>query len=364
MRISIFLILIILSLSALAQSSKAESKATPVIATEVEHKIIVDEVEALGTLRANESVDLTATVTELVTVINFKDGERVKKGDVLVEMDTSEENAEYAEEQSRLNEARRQVKRLEPLTKKGAASQSILDERQREFETAKARMQAIQSRINERRIVAPFDGVVGLRNISIGALVQPGTMITTIDDDSVMKLDFSIPSVFLSTIASGVDIEARAHAFKDKKFDGTVASVDSRIDPVTRSIKVRAILNNSDRVLKPGLLMSVVLEKDPREAIVIPEEALILESSRFFVLVIAEKQEATTVEMREIKIGKRRRGEVEVLSGLTNGELVVIHGTTRARPGMPVEVSIAESGDENLTEVLYQNGGGIKDSKE
>jgi membrane fusion protein (multidrug efflux system) len=348
----------------LAQFSVAQSKATPVIVTVVEHKAIVDEVEALGTLRANESVDLTATVTELVTVINFKDGERVKKGEVLVEMDTSEEVAEYAEEQSRLNEARRQVKRLEPLTKKGAASQSILDERQREFETAKARMQAIQSRIDERRIVAPFDGVVGLRNISVGALVQPGTMITTIDDDSVMKLDFSVPSVFLSTIAPGIDIEARAHAFRDKVFEGTIASVDSRIDPVTRSIKVRAILENPDRILKPGLLMSVVLEKDPREALVVPEEAMILESNKFFVLVVVENQETTTVEMREIKIGQRRRGEVEVLSGLNDGELIVIHGTTRARPGMPVEVKIAESGDEKLTELLNQNGADIKESKE
>src|SRR5690606_19016453 len=127
---------------------------------------------------------------------------------------------------------------LKPLMERGAASQSAMDQANLDLQTAKSRIAAIESRIQERRIVAPFDGKLGLRNISIGTLAQPGTLITTIDDDSIMKLDFSIPEIFLGSVSENGKITASTRTFPDKQFDGTVASIDSRVDPVTRAIRI------------------------------------------------------------------------------------------------------------------------------
>jgi len=337
--------------SAIAQSSNP----TPVFVAVVERQHFVDKLEALGSLKANENVELTSTVTELVTRINFEDGQRVVKGDVLVEMDADEELAEQAEEQSRIDEAQRQVNRLKPLIARGAASKSALDERQRELQTARARMKAILSRINKRQITAPFDGVVGLRNISVGSLAQPGTQVTTIDDDSVMKLDFSVPEVFLSTLLAGVKIEATSAAYPEDVFRGEIASVDSRINPVTRAIIVRAHLDNASQKLKPGLLMQIALQKNPRQALVVPEEAVIANGRENSVWLIVEKNAVTVVERRPVSIGVRRDGWVEIRDGLISGQQVVTHGTLRVRPGAEVSVMAVERDNESLTELLQQS---------
>jgi len=332
--------------------SQPANKPTPVIVSTIEESAFIDEVEALGTLRANESVDLTSTVTELVTSVNFQDGQRVKQGDVLIEMNATEARAELAEEKSRLAEAKRQVNRLNSLAATNAATEAALDAQTREVETAKARIQAIQSRIAQRKIVAPFDGVVGLRNISIGALAQPGTRITTIDDDSVMKLDFAVPARFLTVLKPGVAIQAEARSYPGEIFTGSIASIDSRIDPVTRSIQVRAIIQNTDRRLKPGLLMHVSLQTNPRSTLVVPEEALTVVGEQSFVFVVNKQQQPHTVEQRSIEIGARRAGKAEVLSGLSNSEQVVVHGTVRIRPGAIVTIVAEEKGDQTLQELI------------
>ncbi|HEY8191159.1 MAG TPA: efflux RND transporter periplasmic adaptor subunit, partial [Alphaproteobacteria bacterium] len=223
-----------------AQNSFAQQKSLPsVIVTQARFDNFEDRVEALGTLRANETVTLMATVTETVSAVNFDDGQRVEKGDILLEMTSAQEKAELNAEQATVGEARRQVERLKPLIEAGAASKSLLDQRQREFDTARARLGAVQSRIGDRVIVAPFSGIVGLRNISVGAVVQPGMRITTLDDDSVMKLDFSVPSVFLDALKPGLKITATSRAYGARVFEGTISSIDSQIDSVTRSIVVR-----------------------------------------------------------------------------------------------------------------------------
>ncbi len=333
----------------------AQAPTTPVIVTEVKSNSFADEVEALGTLKANESVDLASSVTELVTKIHFTDNQRVVKGDILIEMDAAEELAELDEQQSIFDEAQRQVDRLSPLVERGAASASILDENKRDLAGAKARIDAIQSRIDQRIIKAPYDGVLGLRNISVGALAQPGSMITTIDDDSVMKLDFSVPEIFLSTLTKGVEVNAKTEAYPDKIFEGVIDSVDSRIDPVTRSIQARAILDNAEGLLKPGLLMQVVLQKNPRQTLVIPEESLIASGADNFALIVTTMDENTSAEKRKVELGQRQFGEVEILSGLNEGDKIVTHGTLRVRPGAPLEIIAAESDNESLNDLLKQN---------
>lgn len=340
--------------SALAQGERPQP-ATPVIVTEVKQSSFADEVEALGTLIANESVNLASSVTELVTKISFTDNQRVTKGDILVEMDAAEELAELAEQQSMLDEAQKQVDRLSPLVKSGAASASVLDENKRDLASATARVDAIQSRVDQRIIKAPFDGVLGLKNISVGALAQPGTVITTIDDDSVMKLDFSVPEVFLASLKQGVVINATTEAYPEKTFEGKIASVDSRIDPVTRSIKARAIIDNADGFLKPGLLMQVVLQKNPRQTLLIPEETLIANGPDNFVLVITTTDGKTIADKRKVELGQRQFGEVEILSGLNEGDKIITHGTLRVRPGSEVDITATESDNESLPALLQQN---------
>lgn len=330
------------------------AKPVSVIVQTVTKTDFTDQIEALGTLKANENVDLASTVTELVTKIHFEDGQRVQEGDVLVEMDVTEEKAELAEEQSLLREATRQVNRLKPLAERGAASKSTLDEWRRQMESSRARIQAIQSRINLREIRAPFDGVVGQRNISVGALAQPGTMITTIDDDNVMKLDFSVPSVFLAHLSEGLKITAKTRAFPGKIFEGVIKSIDSRVDPVTRSVTVRAIIDNPEKKLKPGLLMQVNLQKNPRKALVIQEEALLSQGSENFVFRIIPTDEGKSVEQVKVEIGARRKGEIEILEGLSENDEIVIHGVQKVRPGAPVSASIIDPKQENAIEKELQ----------
>ena len=335
--------------------SAGSGQPSPVVLREAVVASYDDRVEALGTLRANETIELTATVSEIVTAIHFDDGQRVEAGDILVEMTNREEHALIAEERSTIAEAKKQYDRVRPLVKRGAASQALLDQRRREYQTALARLRAIESKLQDRLIVAPFSGVVGLRNISVGALIEPGDVVTTLDDDSVMKLDFTVPAVFLSTIRTGLSIEARSPAFPGKLFKGEVKSISSRIDPVSRSMVVRAVLPNPERVLKPGLLMIVELLKTPRQAVVVPEEALIPSGTDTYVYVVDPKANPAVVDKRKVNTGGRKPGQIEVLSGLSSGEFVITHGGIRARPGQPVKVIAVDSGDETLVQLLNQN---------
>ena len=192
--------------------------AIKVIVAQVENQTFKDKIEALGTLYANESVELKSTVTERVEAIYFNDAQRIKKGTLLLELKTEEELAALEEQNAILEEAKRQVKRFTPLIAKGAVAKTNLDNSKLEVSTANARINAIKSQIDERRIVAPFDGIIGLRNISVGAMLTADTLIATIHDDSVMKLDFSLPSLFLSFLKAGIKIKATTDAFAQKSF--------------------------------------------------------------------------------------------------------------------------------------------------
>lgn len=198
-------------------------------------------------------------------------------------------------------------------------------------------MAAIESRLADRLVRAPFGGVVGLRNLSLGALVEPGDLITTLDDDRVMKLEFPVPSTYLGTLRPGLTIEAKARAYGDREFRGEVKSIDSRVDPVTRSILVRAVLPNPDRTLKPGVLMQVELLKNPRESVVIPETALVPLGQRQYVLIVDTVND-NSVERREVRLGARQPGKVEIVEGLAPGEKVITHGTLQVRSGQNVAI--------------------------
>lgn len=246
---------------------------TPVRMVAAAYGEFVDTIEAIGTARANESLDITSKIAETVRSINFTEGMSVEKGAVLVELTTT-------------------------------------------------------------TLRAPFSGVLGLRAVSPGELVNPGDKIVTLDDVNVIKVDFSVPETYLSTLAEGQQIAAKTVAYPDRTFTGIVRTIDTRVDPVTRAVVVRAEIPNPDSVLRPGMLMSVELIKNRRRSIVVPEETLVPMGDRQFVFVVKDGK----AEQRWVQIGSRRPGEVEITSGLAEGDLVVREGTNRLSPGAAVHI--------------------------
>lgn len=336
---------ILASLMVVANASAQSSADKPVevIVQAAVIKQLTSTIEALGTLRANESITLTSNDTKKVTRINFEDGQRVKKGQVLVEMTSREESALLEEARFNADEAKKQLDRVRQLAKQGAASQSLLDQRVREFESARARYNATESRLKDLVLVAPFSGVMGLREVSVGALVSPGDEITTLNDDSKMKLDFTIPAIYLRSLSVGLPIVAKSRDLDNKQFQGEVFSIDNQIDEVTRSIKVRALLDNKTHELTQGMLMLVDLKASSREALVISESALVPLGSNNFVFVVKEEGDNLIVDRRQIVIGERLAGSVEVLSGLSVGDKLVTHGLQKIRQGQKVSILGEES---------------------
>lgn len=307
-------------------------RTVAVVTAAAQRKEFAHEVEALGTVRANESVDVTAKVADRVAAIHFQEGQQVRKGTVLVELDTTEARADLAAAEAAASDSRSQYKRSQELFQTRALSEAQLDQLQATLLANEARVAAARSRVQDRIITAPFAGRVGLRNASLGGLVNPGAVITTLDDLSVVKLDFAVPEIFLATLTPGLTVEARSTAYADATFAGRVASIDTRVDPLTRSVAIRALIDNPDGRLRPGMFMTVKLMRSEGQALMIPEQAIVPEENRHFVYVVSEDR----AHKREVTIGRRRPGEVEVLGGLTADDSIVVDGTLNLRDGVAV----------------------------
>ena len=334
----------------MAQASK--NKAKHVIVAPVKVQQISDRVEALGTTRANESVNITANVSEKVKELRFEDGQQVKEGDILLILEQAEEQANLKQAQAVRGERQLALNRQLELDKRKLATPNEIDRIRLELAQAEASISAIRTRISDRVIRAPFDGVVGLRNISLGALVEVGDLIATLDDISQIKLDFSVPAIFLSELKLGLSVKARSAALGNREFAGVVKSINSRVDRVTRSIQVRAILPNKDNRIIPGLLMQVDLLRNTRDALVIPEAALLPLADKQFVMLRVNNQGKDTVEKREVKIGLRIPGFVEILSGVKEGDQVVTHGNDKIRPGDELDVLAVDDGSVNIADII------------
>ncbi|MCK5425906.1 MAG: efflux RND transporter periplasmic adaptor subunit, partial [Emcibacter sp.] len=225
-----------------------------VVVAPVIQDIFTDKIEALGTTKANESVNLTATTTDKISKINFTDGMTAKKGQILVELVSDEERADLRSSEVNAEQQKRDLTRISGLVKARTLPTARLGDQKTRYKKARADVQVAQSRIRDRQIVAPFDGQLGLRLVSLGSLVTPGTVIATLDDLSVIKLDFTVPEGFLATLKTGQTIKAKSDAYPKKIFEGLVTNIGSRIDPVSRAVTVRAIIPNDDRKLRPGML--------------------------------------------------------------------------------------------------------------
>ncbi len=318
-------------------SGRPPMAPVPVTAWVVDQQPFQSRVDALGTLRAWESVTITASVAETVSQLHFEDGQSVQQGDLLVTLQQEEEQASLREQQEFLAEQEREVARLEDLARRKQVARTELDQRRTQVAIARSRIEQERAQIADRTLTAPFDGVLGLRRVSPGALVEPGQVITTLDDVSRMRLDFNVPARFLRFLQPGQRIEASTTAYV-QAFTGEIAAVDSRVDPVDRSIMARAVFDNSDGLLKPGLLMQVTVLGDQRQAVLVPEESLVSRSTDHYVWQI----EGTTARRVFVEIGDRRPGWVEVVEGLKAGDRIVRDGVGRLR-GKESQINVLDS---------------------
>jgi len=304
----------------------------------VEDRSFSMRIEALGTLEPNEQVELTLNAADRVRAIYFDDGDRVNKGKTLLSLAQREQAALVEGAEATVEEARRQQERIARLAKEQAVSQSELDQANRNLDSASAQLRAVQSRQRDRVLVAPFDGVLGFRMVSVGSYVGPGDVVARLIDDSEMNLEFAVPSIFLRTLKKGTLIQATTDDLPGEVFEGEVASIDNAIDPVTRAIRVRATLPNPDRILKSGMFVQVALLADARQAYAIPEEAVQPVGPNTFVFVVANEGGQSVAHRKQVSLGLRQDSYVEVISGLELGEKVITEGIIRVREGASVVV--------------------------
>jgi membrane fusion protein, multidrug efflux system len=319
---------------------------------------ITETAESVGTTRALESVVITTRVSGIVEAVLFQEGQTVTRGQELVRFDMAERQAELEAARAAIETARAQreevatrLERARALRTTGAGTDAQVSDLTGQLRTsdtnivaARARERAASARLDDLVLRAPFAGRVGVRSVSVGALVEPRAAVTTLDDLSQMRLDFSIPEALLSNLKEGAQLRTQTIAFGNRVFAGRVAVIDTRIDPVTRSVRMTGLIDNADNALRPGMFMNVTMDVAVRQnAVTIPEEALVGEGPRQIVFVVKDGR----VERRQVRTGQRSTGRVEIAEGVAAGEMVIARGTQRVRHGIPVTarpVSAAPAG--------------------
>lgn len=292
-----------------------------------------DTIAALGTVQARESVTLTAKVSETVERVHFESGQEVATGATLVTLSGNQQRAALQAAEAAAREAEQQYRRGTELVQQQLIARSLLDTQQATRDAAVARVAQMRADIGDRSIRAPFAGVLGIRQVSPGSLVTPGTALVTLDDISRVYVDFPVPEVQLAQLAVGQQLVGTSAAWPGETFTGVVSTIDARIDATTRAVVVRGDFPNPDRRLRPGMLVQVSLERPRREALVLPEIAVVQVGRETFVWRVRDDE---TVERATVQLGERLAGRVEVVKGVAEGERIVVDGTGKLRPGMAI----------------------------
>lgn len=297
-----------------------------------------DQVRVLGVARGERSVNVTSSTTELITRVLFADGQYVSVGAPLVELQAREEDAAIIEARANVNQAQREYDRYKALADRGVAPQVMLEQAETALETAQASLQAAQARRGDRVIRAPFSGRVGLTTVTPGTLINPGAVITTLDDTSTIRVDFPLPERYLNLLRPGAQLTATADAYGDEPFTGRIALIDTRVNETTRAATARAEFPNPGGRIRPGMLMRVAVQQGQRQSAAVPESAVQYEGAGAFVYRIAPGQNGSTAQRVEVETGAVENGFVEILSGIEAGDRIVGSGLNRIQPGAPVSV--------------------------
>ncbi len=334
MRLLITIFLSILTSSVFAQAPRGPQQV-PVEAARATVGALAERVTGVGSLASNESVILRSEIAGRIVEIAFQEGQSVKKGDLLIRLDDSIYRAELAETEARLELAKRNFARTEELYSNQIATGRSRDEARSNLDVGTAAVELAKVRLAKTEITAPFEGITGLRQVSVGDYITVGQDMFNLEDIDPIKVDFRISERYLPAIRVGQRIQIAVDAYSGRSFDGEVYAIDPRIDEAGRSIVIRARVNNKENLLRPGLFARVdlVLELKP-DALTVAEQAIVPRGAGQFVYRI-EDGKAKEVE---VKLGTRRGGRVEILDGLKLDDVVVTAGHQKIRDGASVTV--------------------------
>ncbi len=307
---------------------------------QVKPTTVQEDLQAVGSLQSNESVILRPEVSGRISAIGFKDGQVVRKGQMLIALDNALNEAEVAQMKAEYDLALANLKRSEDLASRKFISSSAQDTAASNAQVAEAKLKLAQARSSKMRIVAPFDGVVGIRGVSLGDYVKDGTDLVNVEDVRILKVDFRLPERNLTQIKVGQGIEVVADALPGERFSGLIDAINPRIDANGRSLEIRARLENTGGKLRPGMFVRVrVIVGERANALLVPEEAIVPQGAEFFVYKVVEGQ----ARRIPVKIGVRREALVEIVEGLKSGDQVVTAGMRLSRDGQPVRVVLPPS---------------------
>ena len=308
----------------------AEAVATP--------REFADQIRVLGVARSKRSVNITSNTTELITRVMFTDGQRVAAGAPLVELQAREEDADLIQARAQLAQAQREYDRFKILAERGVAPRVTAEQAETALQSARAAVAASEARRGDRVLRAPFAGVLGLTTVTPGTLISPGSVITTLDDTSSVRVDFPLPERYLGVLQVGTPLIATADAYAGESFNGRIALLDTRVNEQTRAVNARAEFANPGARIRPGMMMRVAVHQGRRQSLSVPEAAVQYEGQGAFVYRIARGEKGATAQRVEVQTGTVEGGFVEILSGLDNNDRVVASGLNRIQPGAPVTV--------------------------
>jgi membrane fusion protein (multidrug efflux system) len=297
---------------------------------------VQEDVDAVGTLRSNEAVVVRPEISGRIERLNFTEGAAVQKGQVIVALDDSVPAAELAQSRANLALAESNFNRTQELEKQKFVSATARDQALNALRVAQANVQLAEARLAKTKIVAPFGGIIGIRQVSVGDFVKEGQDLVTLEDISALKVDFRVPEQFVAVLKPGQTVEMATDALPGRKYVATLDAIDPLVDQAGRAVLLRARLKNSDGKLRPGMFVRTRLIVSQREnALTVPEEALVPIGGEQYVFRVADGK----VQRVQIAVGVRRSSAVEVIRGLAAGDLVVTAGQLRLRDGLPVTVA-------------------------
>lgn len=321
--------------AAVAQSSAAPRLAAAVEAVAAKPETVSSRFASVGSLLSEESVQLAAEQPGRLIAINFSDGDHVRANDPVFKLDDTLLMAELRDLQARLTLAEANLERAASLSKSGFATATARDQAVADRAIAQAAVDLVKVRLGKTEVRAPFDGAFGFRLSSVGAYVTAGQPIVNLENIDTLKVDFRVPETRLADVKIGLDVTVTVDAYPDRTFRGKVYAIDPLVDVNGRAVKVRARLDNADRLLRPGLFARVEVTGDStREVALIPESALMPRGAENHVFRVRDGKAVET----PVKLGQRRAGEVEILEGVSGAEMVVTAGQARLRDGADVRV--------------------------
>lgn len=309
-------------------------------------RAISDSVHSVGTLKARQAIEISSQVNGRVVAVNFKSGQAVTKEDLLIQLDDREIKADMDAAVARVKNARQQLDRARKLQSTKSISQSQVDELRADLDVFSSELMSIKVRLQNHQLTAPFSGRIGTKDIAIGSYLESGDVITTLDAVDPMELVFAIPERFLGEVSEGQTVTSITSAYPSTPFEGELTELGTRIDSLSRTLPARALIPNKTGKLLPGMFMSVRLSFSQREALVIPEQAVLVQGASKYLFVI----DGDIAKRKDITLGARDDGYVEVITGIEVSDSIIITGHQRLSSGD--KVKLAKEGSPILASTL------------